>query len=110
MVIWRYKVTGTVLEAETGRALADLVVRGWDKDLVFDDHLGDTVTDTTGHFELEFMDERFRQIFDENPDLYLRIYDPTGSRELHSTIGSVRRNAGEQEHYEIRIPADRLAG
>ena len=107
-MIWQYKVSGTVLEAETGRALAGLVVRGWDKDLLFDDHLGNTVTDDTGHFELEFTDERFRQVFDENPDLYLRIYDSSGTRELHSTRASVRRNAGADEHYEIRIPEDRL--
>lgn len=103
-------MTGTVQELETGRPLANLLVRGWDKDLVFDDHLGDTRTDEAGRFELTFTDEPFRQVFDENPDLYLRIYDASGSRELHSTRASVRRNAGADEHYEIRIPADRLAG
>ena len=107
-MIWRYKVTGTVLEAETGRALANLVVRGWDKDLLFDDYLGDTLTDESGHFELEFTDERFRQVFDQDPDLYRRIYDPSGTHELHSTRASVRRDASAEEHYEIRIPADRL--
>ena len=109
-MIWRCKVTGVVTEKETGRPLAGLVVKGFDKDLVFDDHLGDTRTDDEGHFELEFTDEAFRSPFDENPDLYLRVFDTSGQRELVSTRGSIRWNAGEHEHYALKVPRARLVG
>lgn len=107
---YNYRVTGIVCEEESGRPLDGLLVRGFDKDLIFDDHLGDTVTDVAGRFQLEFTDERFRHIFDEDPDLYLRIYDASGKRELHSTKRAVRRSAGPDEHYEIFIPRARLEG
>ena len=107
-MIFRYRITGVVREAGSERALAGLLVRGYDKDLLFDDHLGDTCTDAEGCFELEFTDECFRQVFDENPDVYLRIFDAEGRRELHSTKPLVRHNAGAEEHFEIRIPAERL--
>lgn len=107
-MIFQYRVTGVVVQDETGQPLVGLVVRGWDKDLVFDDHLGDTVTDVDGRFVLKFTDEPFRHVFDQNPDLYLRIYDPSGRRELHSTRAQVRRSAGAEEHYDIRISGDPL--
>lgn len=105
---YQYRVSGVVCEEESGRPLEGLLVRGFDKDLIFDDHLGDTTTDGEGHFMLEFTDERFRHIFDEDPDLYLRIYDGRGEREIHSTKRAVRRSAGPVEHYEIFIPRERL--
>lgn len=108
-MIWQYKVAGSIREAESGAPLAGLLVRGFDKDLVFDDFLGETSTDAAGHFELDFTDEPFRSIFDENPDLYLRIYDASGTREIHSTRKQLRRSAGAEEHYELRIPRARLA-
>jgi len=107
-VIWRYRVTGVVRELESGEPLAGLVVRGYDKDLVFDDHLGDTRTDDAGRFELAFTDECFRSVFDQNPDVYIRILDRLGERELHSTLAAVRRNASAEEHFEVRIPRERL--
>ena len=108
-MLWRYKISGRIRVAETGEPLAGLVVRAWDKDLIFDDPLGDARTDAQGRFEIAFTDEQFRQVFDENPDEYLRVYDASGRHELHSTRGAVRRNAGEMEHFEIAIPAERLA-
>ena len=103
-VIWRYTVTGTVREAETGRALPGLVVRGFDKDLIFDDPLGEVRTDAEGGFELEFTDEAFRSPVDENPDLYLLVFDAAGTRQLLSTKERIRRAAGAEEHYDLEIP------
>ena len=109
-MIWRYKVTGVIRESGSGKALSGLVVRGYDKDLLFDDHLGDTRTDESGRFEIEFTDEPFRSPVDENPDVYLVVFDASGERELLSTIDQVRRNAAAEEHFELEIPADRLRG
>jgi hypothetical protein len=108
---WRYRVTGTVREAESGRALAGLQVRGFDHDLLSpDDALGDARTDAEGHFTLEYTDEAFRSVLDERPDLYLRVFDASGARELHTTRRELRRSASSDEHFDIRIPRGRLEG
>ncbi len=109
-MLWRYKITGRVRVEESGAPCEGLLVRAWDKDLIFDDHLGDARTGPDGRFEISFTDEQFRQVFDENPDEYLRVYDASGRLELYSTRGAVRRDAGEVEHFEIAIPEARLVG
>lgn len=108
LVIWRYKVTGTVREAGTNRALEGLVVKGFDKDLLFDDPLGEVRTDAEGRFELEFTDEAFRSPVDENPDLYLLLFDAAGERELLSTKDRIRWSAGAEEHYDLVVPQEAL--
>ena len=104
-VIWRYKVTGVIRAEGSGEPLADLVVRGFDKDLFLDDPLGEVRTDADGRFAFEFTDEAFRSPVDENPDLYLVVFDATGRRQLHSTQSKIRWAAGAVEHYELTIPA-----
>ncbi|MDJ0786773.1 MAG: hypothetical protein QNK05_08180 [Myxococcota bacterium] len=107
-MIWRYCVSGRVRD-DVGAPLPGLRVRAWDKDLIFDDYLGEDTTDAEGCFRIEFTDEAFRSIVDENPDLYLRIFDADVGQELHTTRDRIRRGAGAEEHYEIEIPRARLA-
>ena len=104
----RFSIIGALRETESGRALADHVVRAFDRDLVFDDYLGEAGTDADGHFEILFTDEYFSDLFEKHPDVYLRVYDPSGTRELGSTERTVRWNAGAVESFEIEIPAERL--
>jgi hypothetical protein len=104
------RLYGSVIEEESGRPLEGLLVRAYDQDLVFDDHLGDTLTDAAGHFEISYSETQFRDLNETLPDLYLRIFDPNGERLLHTTEREVRRNALVLERFEIRIPRVRLAG
>ena len=104
-----FRIFGVVEEAETRRPLANLVVRAFDRDLIFDDKIGYTNTDDDGHFEIRFGAERFRDLFESRPDLYLRIYDPTGVRLLHETADAIRWNASNNEEYRIQISARALA-
>ena len=104
----RFTIIGSLREAETGRPLTDLVVRAFDKDLFFDDDLGDATTDREGRFEIQFTDEFFRDLMEEYPDIYLRIFDSSGAEELLNTERSVRWNAGSVETFEIEIPRERL--
>jgi hypothetical protein len=99
-----FRVFGRIEEAETARPLGQLVVRAFDRDPVFDDKLGFATTDAEGRFEIRFGSEDFRDLFESRPDLYLRVYDTSGTRLLHETTEAIRWNASESEHYRIRIP------
>ena len=104
------RLHGSVVEEESGRPLEGLLVRAYDQDLVFDDHLGDTHTNAAGHFEIEYSEVQFRDLHETLPDLYLRIFDPSGKRLLHTTEREVRKNAQVLERFEIRIPRAQLTG
>jgi hypothetical protein len=103
-----FQIVGVVEEAETGRPLTNLVVRAFDRDLIFDDKIGYTNTDDDGRFEIRFGVERFRELFESRPDLYLRIYDRAGVRLLHETTDAIHWNASKNERFRVRIPASAL--
>ena len=103
-----FRIFGVLEEAETGRPLANLVVRAFDRDLIFDDKIGYTNTDDDGRFEIRFGTERFRDLIEARPDLYLRIYDRTGVHLLHETKDAIRWNASKNEEYRVRVPASAL--
>jgi hypothetical protein len=102
-------VVGVVVEQESGRPLSGLRVRAYDQDLVFDDALGETRTDAAGRFEIVFTEAQFRDFTETAPDLYIRIYDATGTKLLHTTERAVRHNAGVREHFDVRIAQSALA-
>src|SRR5262245_61815801 len=99
---------GTVTEEESGRPLAGLMVRAYDKDPIKDDHLGDCVTGAGGEFEIQYTETDYNDLLETLPDLYLRIYDASGEKLLHSTEKQVRNNALVVERFEIRIPGAKL--
>ena len=103
------RVSGTVVEEGSGRPLEGLLVRAYDKDLLRDDHLGDTHTDASGRFQIEYSEVQFRDLNETLPDLYLRVFDASGKRMLHTTEDAVRANAKVLERFEIRIPSAKLA-
>lgn len=103
------RVLGTVVEEESGKPLAGLRVRAYDKDWVFDDDLGETRTDAEGRFEISYTDVQFRDLEETQPDLYVRVYDADGKRLLYSSEKAVRRSALVFEHFDIRIPRQKLA-
>ena len=104
------RVLGTVKEEESDRPLEGLLVRAYDEDLLKDDHLGDCITDAAGAFEIQYTEAQFRDLHETLPDVYLRIYDASGKRLLHSTEKNVRKNALVVERFDIRIPRAKLAG
>ena len=105
---FRFRVAGRVFERESGSPLAGLLVRAFDRDVLYDDELGEVATDTAGHFEIVFTDVQFRELFETRPDLYLRIFDRS-ERLLHTTEHAIRWDAHVEERYEIAIPRARLA-
>lgn len=105
----RFRIRGRLEEEETGRPLGDLVVRAFDRDWLFDDKLGFATSDADGRFEIVFDSDRFSELFETRPDLYLRIFDALGTREIHRTLDAVRWNASPDEVFRVRIPARALA-
>jgi hypothetical protein len=103
-----FRVRGTIQEVETGRPLAGLIVRAFDRDLVFDDKIGFATTDTHGRFEIRFGADAFRDLYESRPDFYLRVYDAEGTGLLHETTDAIRWNASNEEQYRIQIAARAL--
>jgi hypothetical protein len=104
-----FRITGTVEEAETGRPLAKLIVRAFDRDLVFDDKIGFATTDEQGRFEIRYGSADFSDLRETHPDLYLRVYDAEGTRLLYETTDAIRWNASPDERYRLQIPARSLS-
>jgi hypothetical protein len=98
-----FRIHGSVFEDESGRPLAALLVRAYDKDVALDDLLGETRTDAGGRFEMVFTEARFKDVFETRPDIYLQVFDPSGAKLLHTTEREVRFNAGRDEFFEVRI-------
>ena len=105
---FRFRVAGCVVEQESGSPLAGLLVRAHDRDVLYDDDLGEVETDAEGRFEIVYTEAQFQDVVETRPDLYLRIYDAAG-RLVHTTERAVRRDAHIDERYEIAIPRARLS-
>lgn len=103
-----FEVQGRVVERESKLPLAGIRVRAYDKDLLFDDVLGDAVTNDRGEFAISYSKRDFSKLFEAHPDLYFRVFDRGGKRVIHSTADHVRWNAGHHETVEIEVPAHKL--
>jgi hypothetical protein len=103
-----FRITGTVAEQETGRPLANLVVRAFDRDLVFDDKVGFATTDERGGFEIRYSSEDFSDLREARPDLYLRVFDAEGTYLLLETTDAIRWDASPDESYQLFVPGASL--
>ena len=79
-----FMITGQVKELEAKHGIPNVAVSAFDKDLLFDDLLGEVVTDENGYFKLVYEGGAFREIFERQPDIYLQIKTQDG-RIIHAT-------------------------
>lgn len=98
-----FRIAGRVYEEESGQGVQGLLIRAYDKDLLFDDLLGTAVTGEDGSFEMHYTESDFRELFEHKPDIYLSVYAPPLSF-LMDTKDAVRWNAGKDEVFELAIP------
>lgn len=103
-----FKIRGIVREKESGIGIGNLMVKAYDKDLLFDDLLGNAFTKSDGTFEILSEAEDFRDFFERRPDIYLKILTPDSQRQIYSTEHAVRWHAGRLEEFDVRIPRDLL--
>ena len=73
--IKKHIIQGEVVSEQNGRGIPNLRVEAWDKDLIIDDLLGSTTTDSEGKFEIHFDEVYHKELFmDYKPDIYFRIF------------------------------------
>ena len=104
------RVMGKVVEEESGKPLAGLQVRAFDKDLLFDDKLGVATTDAAGAFRIDYSELDFSSIFgtEMSPELYVRVFDATGKKLLYTSEKAIRKDPKVEEHYDIKIAKAKL--
>ena len=104
------RAIGTVIEEESGRPIAGLRVRAFDKDILFDDKLGVAITDAAGKFRIDYSQLDFSSIFgtETSPELYIRIYDVTDKKLLFTSEKAIRKNVKVEEQFDIKIPRAKL--
>ncbi len=96
-----YKIRGSIRD-EAGSPLSGLFVEAYDKDLLADDYLGNSRTDSNGEFHIEFNEQAFKGIvewLERKPDEFLIIRD--AHRMLHRT--EVRREAQILEVFDVKL-------
>lgn len=94
-------VQGRVVD-ENGVGLDGLTVTLFDRDLLFDDRLGSTITRNGGYFEIRYKTEDFRDLIEARPDLYLQVVDRQGRKLLpHPPV--TRFEAGRREVFNITV-------
>ena len=105
------RVIGTVVEEESGKPLAGLQVRAFDKDILFDDKLGVALTDAAGAFRINYSQLDFSSFLgtETMPELYIRIFDATGKKLLFTSEKAIGNEPQVEERYDIKIPKAKLA-
>jgi len=105
-----FKIYGKIIEKETGDGISNLIVKAVDKDLIYDDILGEVITDKNGNFEIKYSKEDFKEFFlDKEPDIYLTIKNP-GGEVIYTTKTRVVYDALETEEFVIRISKSLIKG
>jgi hypothetical protein len=104
----RYEISGRVLETESKQGVPGLIVSAFDKDLLYDDALGEVMTDVGGNFQITYEQGKFAALFEGAPDIYLTVRTPSGMS-LYTTDATVRFNAQPNEVFELEISRDILS-
>ncbi len=69
-----YRISGRVVDQATGSPMTGLRVQAWDQDVLGDDRLGEATIGADGSFKIRFPVEAFRDVFEQRPDVFFRVY------------------------------------
>ena len=75
-------VVGRVVRKKDKSPVKDAKVKAFDKDVMLDDSLGETITKGDGSFRIDFSQRSYAgpmSLAEGRPDIYLEITDPEGS-------------------------------
>src|SRR6476619_3668159 len=101
-----YRISGTIIDSDSGRPIPGLRVRAKDKDFFREQLLGDGQTDENGRYEIRFdRDDLTGPILriERHPDIFLIVFDPDG-RQVYSTACSIVVDAERETSIDLRIP------
>jgi hypothetical protein len=60
-----FNIFGRVIHRQTRQGTANLRVEAWDKELMFNDLVGNAITDDQGAFHIEFTETHYRECFQD---------------------------------------------
>lgn len=103
-----FKVSGCVYEAGSRTGIPGLVVKAFDKDLVKDDNLGETLTDNQGNFSIVYDKKDFGERLEGNPDLYIVVKTADRNHVLYTSKHNICREAKKSEYFDIPIAKTKL--
>lgn len=100
-------LTGKILETESGLPVVGIRIRAYDKDLLFDDLLGNSVTDNKGNFNIEYSKHDYQEIFEGKPEIHLNLY--AGPRILIDSIilDNLNPNIDKEGNINVTVKVDR---
>lgn len=101
-----YSLDGVVTDEASGRPIAGLDVRAYDRDFFRNQLVGDGYTDENGRYEITFEGEDFTGPIinlERHPDLFVHLYDAE-ARLLYSSERSIVLDADRHTSIDIRIP------
>lgn len=98
-----WMVSGQVMNAATGEAIAGVRVNAIDNNRRFDDKLGEAVTTENGTFSILYTFKATQADgAARGPDLYVTVVNEKGTQ-LYSSQLELRQNASREEKFEINI-------
>lgn len=98
-----FSIRGRITDKKSGRGVFGLFVKAFDKEHLYDDLLGEVITDRNGNYEIVYDRKNFRELFFENrPKLYLRVTSAQG-KEVLVTKERVRYLADRTKAFDISI-------
>lgn len=100
-------ICGKLRNCETGMPIVNATVKAWDADLITDDYLGSAVTDSFGHFRINYTGADFKvnfipfnletdpswPFFSSGPDVYFKA-EIGGVTLINETAANRRNNVG----------------
>ena len=102
-----FKITGKILEKETGQPLFGLIVQVRDQDTSFDNCLGAVTTDREGRFAFTYPEQEFRELFEAQPKIFLTVFAPP-HRHLLDTKQKIRWGESAHANFDIVISKKKI--
>jgi len=102
-----FSVRGRVVLLEDKTGVFGLTVVVYDKDHLFDDRLGSTITSDEGEFVLHYREWDFRDFIEKSPDLYINVLDHNGHL-VYSSENAVLWDADRVAEIDVAIPRAKL--
>ncbi len=94
-------LTGKIADSR-GKAVANLKVRVFNRDLTSDDALGEAKTNADGVYQIVFTKKQFNDFIKNHPELYLIVEDAAGNQ-LFNGKRETKTRAGHIELIDVQL-------